>query len=333
MILECLIDYIGVTPSYGTPESGLHLNQLPGVTLAQIEMLNNADQASWVDLWNSIQIRASKTFMTSFTNFMNKKYRLKKITEQYQTSRVVNPATTYPPASELRGIFMDCFIVKSVFHYIPIEKVTVNLLNAGNFTLQIFGVGADGSTLTELDSFVVTGANAGENVVFVNKTYTDYRRIFIAYDATSITSVSTPLNSIDLNPQLLIAGPYAVFNHIYINGRISSGGTFTTQGLDTYGISTILGLKCSYEVFICANRQDLALAWWYLLGAELMIDRQYSDRVNRYTTVDIKKAKDLEELFRKKFENELETFVNSVSLTTDWCIDCDAQITRIQRIP
>ena len=54
--MDCLIDYIGVRytqtgtlPAPTAPESGLYINDLPGITVAQLSDINNSDQATFLD--------------------------------------------------------------------------------------------------------------------------------------------------------------------------------------------------------------------------------------------------------------------------------------------
>jgi hypothetical protein len=102
---------------------------------------------------------------------------------------------------------------------------------------------------------------------------------------------------------------------------------------ESYGITATLGLQCSFDVLVCNYRDNLAVAWWYLLGSELMKERIYTDRVNRYTTVDLDKARELTQSLYRDYMNELLTFVDSVDLQRDWCIDCDAIVKQVEALP
>lgn len=57
---------------------------------------------------------------------------------------------------------------------------------------------------------------------------------------------------------------------------------------------------CVDDAWVCTNREKLAMALLYFLGGELMQERLYSERINRYTTIDRDKA----ELMRADFEQE-----------------------------
>lgn len=338
--MDCLIDFVGLRYTAGStlpaatpPESGLYINDLPGITIAQLSDLSNSDQSGFLDLWAAVQRRSAKIFETAFTNAMARKFRLKKITEAFKLSQSVDPSASHPPVpGQLRGIYIDCFISKSAFHHIPVSTVGL-YLNApppAGFSLSVFEV--HDNNLDLLDSFVLAGPAAGWNTITVNKRYYDSRTLFIAYDASAISSASIPLNGYDLNPYLY--GNLAqFFSHIFINGATYSNGSFTQSTQDTYGLTATLGLQCAFDVLVCNYRQNLALAWWYLLGSELMKERLYTDRVNRYTTVDLDKARSLAPLLRADFMNELQTFCESVDLQRDWCIDCDGIVKQVEALP
>jgi hypothetical protein len=332
--MDCLIDYIGVrTTGQPVPESGLYINDLPGITIAQLSDINNSDQATFLDLWAAIQRRSSKIFETTFTNAMAKKFRLKKITEAFKLSQSVDPTTNYPAVSgQLRGIYMDCFVDKSAFHHIPISTVAVYLNSPAPSSFELFIYEVHDDTLTLLDTFTITSPVAGWNTILVNKKYYDSRTLYICYDSSAINSTSIPLDSYDLNPYLY-GDLSQFFSHIFINGATYTDGHFAQSTDETYGLTATLGLQCSFDVLVCNYKQNLAVAWWYLLGSELMKERIYTDRVNRYTTVDLDRARELTQRLYNDYMNELLTFVDSVDLMRDWCIDCDAIVKQVEFLP
>lgn len=66
---------------------------------------------------------------------------------------------------------------------------------------------------------------------------------------------------------------------------------------------------CDYDTLICNNKELLTNAWKYLLGTQLMIERLYSDRLNRFTTVDREMAKELKDFFQVEYEGYLKQAV------------------------
>lgn len=86
---------------------------------------------------------------------------------------------------------------------------------------------------------------------------------------------------------------------------------------------------CSFEDLLCSIKEDLTEALLYFLGANLMLERLYSDRLNRFTTIDREQAEELRGYFMAEFENNLETAINSI--TEEKISDCYECVSTIQR--
>lgn len=74
------------------------------------------------------------------------------------------------------------------------------------------------------------------------------------------------------------------------------------------------------DCFIDENAKLLATALWYLLGAEVMFERIYSVRLNRWTTLDRTKAKDLRAEYMDAFQAELSTAVAGIDIHDSECV-------------
>lgn len=75
------------------------------------------------------------------------------------------------------------------------------------------------------------------------------------------------------------------------------------------------------ECLIEENLGVMATSLWYLLGAELMFERASSARLNRYTTIEKGKAKELRDAYMQIFHDELTAAVNSIDLYESDCIE------------
>jgi hypothetical protein len=329
--MDCLLHYIGIRAAgQPQPESGLYINDLPGITLAQLSDINNSDQAAFTDLFSAVERRSARLFETAFTNAMSRKYRLRSMTEAYKLSETIDPAHSYAPISgELRGLYIKAQVPKSAFHHLPLGTVRLYLTAAADLDLKIYSVEDDDLLL--LDTFSLSGTE-GWNDIRVNKKYHDTRSLFIAYDASTITSPSLPLDSLDLDGYSFDLNTQYL-SPISISGATYSEEQFTSRTFDTYGISASISLACSYDTLVCNYRSQLAVAWWYLLGSELMRERIYTDRINRYTTIDLDKARELMQTLHDDYLHELQTFVDSIDLHRDRCIDCDAQVKQVDFLP
>lgn len=68
---------------------------------------------------------------------------------------------------------------------------------------------------------------------------------------------------------------------------------------------------------MCDNQADFADVWMYLLGNQLMLERIYSSRLNRYTTIDKEAAIELKDYYEAQYEKALDEAVKSVKIPDD----------------
>lgn len=78
---------------------------------------------------------------------------------------------------------------------------------------------------------------------------------------------------------------------------------------------------CDYEEIICANVIKLTVAWKYLLGNQLMLERLYSDRINYLTTVALQDAEKLRDHYQVEYEKALAQAARLVDVSS-CCLDC-----------
>ena len=66
-----------------------------------------------------------------------------------------------------------------------------------------------------------------------------------------------------------------------------------------------LNCDCDYDALICENLEVLTQSWKYLLGVWLLIFRINSNRLNRFTTVNIEQAKELKNYYQAEYDKFL----------------------------
>lgn len=78
------------------------------------------------------------------------------------------------------------------------------------------------------------------------------------------------------------------------------------------------------ECLILSNKEVLSTALWYLLGAEVMLTRRASSRINA-ATIDRNKPKELRAYFEDQFQKELSTAVASIDIHSSECFPEEEQ--------
>lgn len=351
--MECLRSYIGILGcGIAPPDSGMTINQLPGIEFANIEQIANADQVSYAGVWADIETRAIERFRLDvigrLSGFDNR-YKLRQIT---QTVDLGNAVTTILPASTNQsGLVIELnnpgdIFVCSNMQTLYVQSIQFYCVAAGAFTLIV----KDADLGTVLDTFPVTGI-IGWNVISTDKSYDGVSRISITVD-TTILSIAT----LDLQDFVLInfdnTGNFYGFgnNTLWFDygctGSAQVRGYQTdisyqnpVYGQNTFGISCVFSVRCTYNNVVCKNKRYFATAFRLCLGIELMTERIYSSRINRWTTVGAKEAALLRLEFELQYrggstkdgmhyEGELNKACSSIDLDlTDCCLEADAQIT------
>jgi hypothetical protein len=102
---------------------------------------------------------------------------------------------------------------------------------------------------------------------------------------------------------------------------------FTAAFNECYKLSDIDIVKC----IICENKQKIAVALWYYIGHEIMVERTSTDRLNRFTTIDLKKAKELRDLLIDRAEYELSAAVKGIDPYAGECLDAPLECNEMIR--
>lgn len=331
---SCLTDYVGLQGcGTTTPTSGVYVNSLYGVSLKAVELTADEEQVTFAGVWADVQQRASLRFFTLLRAELAKKYKLNGLQQSFNLTQTLGTLTT-AAAAKYRGVFVDLdgfvttqHLVKSNFQQINVQQIRVYLLAAVNTTVKIF----DAINGTELYSSALTGA-IGWNTIEVNQKFTK-RKLFICYNATTV-----------IGSELQVVS--GIWNNDYHDGGcgcnsgcegILYGGesaitttvveSAITKATDVFGISPIFSVECTYDALVCNNKEIFLNAWLYLLGVELLNERLYTIRINKYTTIDRPLAEKLRVEFETTFQEEMTNAVSGIDLNLcDCCIECNADV-------
>ena len=350
--MECFRDYIGLEGcTTTTPDSGLFINQLPGIELELFDKLADPQQLNFTGVFNDIQTRAIRRFKTDINSEFKKRYQLKSITQSIDIGKTVGTTTT-ASAVEYRGFTLELdrqggTTAFSNLQSIRIQELDLFFTSLNSTTIKIF----DMDLGTELHTQAVAApTNTGFTNIKIFKTFTA-RRLFVAYDATSLNGQLLDINLLNnaiLNGQGCASYSCGGNRNAEIRaGQATIASTITesdiTIGEDTFGLSGIFSVICDWETFVCNNRDTFANAWWYLLGIETMNERLYANRLNEFTTFDRQKAAELRKMYEIKYkggkiddiveEGELPLVLEGIDINlADYCIICNDEI-RFEETP
>jgi hypothetical protein len=89
---------------------------------------------------------------------------------------------------------------------------------------------------------------------------------------------------------------------------------------------------CDYTEILCVNKVRLKNAWRYLLAVQLMETRIYTDRINRYTTIDMDNARALLDHYTTKYLEALAQAVKLIDFSA-CCMDCGGNPQTVTWLP
>lgn len=343
--MHCFYDYIGIK-GYGSTEplSGLYINQLPGITLESIDKTAEKEQINFAGVWKDVQVRAWMRFEKDFRRALRNRFRLSALKASASIQPLINGDLVIEASEKYRGVVIDINNAlyeeffddalqdrsKGSFLSVYVDKIGITLKeDAASLVLKIFDVNGQ-----ELDTFTKANALAGYNEFVVMKKYFTHR-IFIAVDASAIDlpEATLPKKSIDTcYNSLLVIFPDCKPQVFGAEADKATPNTLTKTA-NTF-LNVAYSVVCDYSAIICNNRPEFTDVWMYLLGAELMLERMHSSRMNRYTTIDKEAAAELKDYFSVEYEKALKEAIDALEVSEEeCCIQCNPLITTREVLP
>ena len=133
------------------------------------------------------------------------------------------------------------------------------------------------------------------------------------------------LSGIADNDQVDVTG---VWEDVSKRAAIRFKTSFTSALNEKFHICKPDIIECIIEKY----KELLSVSIWYLCGAELMVERVNSDRLNRYTTIDRKRAIELRDYFYNEFDIELKQAVLSINPNDSECLPDEDHVEKINPI-
>jgi len=325
--MECLINYIGILDCGTPPESGLYINNLPGLNTEIIGAIADGEEITHKGVWSDVNKISARRFQTDIMVQLRKNYNVKRVKE---TIEFIPEASTSEPASaNYRGLLLGFDYQYFTFQAFIVSTVYLYSETAGSSTLKVFN--RQNVELYSKDVEVVQGLNSFQ----INQTFVS-DRLFVGFDFTNIDGFSSDISS---NVSSCFC---QVLNEVFCDtcnpsfgGATKSGATITTTSTNAHGVGILGSAGCDYSQIVCNQKQIFTSAWLYLLGNQLLIHLLNADRLNKYTTADVAKYNELKDYYQVMYEKSLEEAVLGIELDAmdDCCIECSPLVKSVQWLP
>jgi len=325
--MECLRNYIGILDCGTTPESGIYINNLPGINTEIVGAIADGEEKTHKGVWSDVNKISARRFQTDIMGKLRQTYKLKRLRQTFEF--IPEEGTSEIGSAEYRGLLLGFEYQYFTFQAFLISTVYLYSDTAGTSTLKIFN--RQNVELYSEAVDVVQGLNAFQ----VNQTFVS-DRLFVGFDFTNIDGFSSDITSnvSSCFCQALLDVFCDTCNPSF-QGATKSGAAITTTTSNAHGVGILGNAGCDYSQIVCNQKQVFTSAWLYLLGNQLLIHLLNADRLNKYVTADAAKYNELKDYYQVQYEIHLEEAVLGIELDAmdDCCIECNPLVKSVQWLP
>jgi hypothetical protein len=315
--MPCYSDYITIdstTPS----RSGLYIVNLPGVEISQLELLTKEDQADYEEFWAMIYKRAWDNLISDLSHSLQEKFFVDSKLVSRETSEFESGANV---STDLAGVTIEFNLPRYArLHIISVDVISEANYSSPEVTIDVYQDDENGDLLSTTSQEVTTG----RNTIFIDQDY-EVNKVFVAYDPSLYSFRSTENKR--------YTTPYISWD--CDSCRFDCGGyEGTVEQINSGGLNVKYNVYCSVEKFACENINLFKQAFYYRLGLELIIERRFGNKLNRYMTMTLERAEELTNWYNTQFLENLNRAVRSQNMSEDpYCFKCKELVSARSQTP
>ena len=280
-MIPILKGYIGLLDVTGNPVSGRYVNDLPGITTAEFELIRKKEDDAYdedslsIQAWEDIEKRAIKKLEQKL-NFWGSRYKRNfnyignNVTGQYTNTDSVPKGTSY------QGWLFKDF---TGHRDLSVHLQYIDLWSDSNIDSQIVIYNAATGDLIDSINHDFEANKINRVVIGKEYSFVQYPKIFVAYNDQDIGSYKAK--------NLFFGGIWNLSQKKIANTSSSIIDT-NMSAVDSTGQGMILSysIDCSWNNFVSQRIQLFEEPYLYLLGVEFCNERLYSERISQYTLLD-----------------------------------------------
>lgn len=324
--MECLQDIlckkrtiIGIKGFDGCnePESGLFINDIPGITLKNASAVVSEEHKSGLALLQNITTRAVQLVFEEFYAQATSKFQFNQVAE---TRELHNwDGTTLAPTSSERGLVVKRW--RSELAQIVVEGLWVKVKQSGSYEIKIY----DGPNTKSVVVVLIADQEVYVRVDYVAK----YEEIKILMSNATLNVYSGPLNRTNY-------GCSTCQGNWNGTGLYLAGWDGSKEDSNYYGIGVLASVRCFEENILCGLLKRMSFLFWYKAGIMYYEELLASNRLNPITIYTKEKAQEnidnLTLKYEKAFANFIPTIQNLIISTKGECFTCNPSIKYVNRI-
>ncbi len=319
--MNCLKDYIGLAGcGMDAPVSGRYINFLPGLPLESIDKMASQEKVNFAGVWSDVQDRTYSRMLMKLQQAMPN--RMKSLSGSINLGRVVDVDTTTLSGRDFFGFKIQSGGA-SIFYSIYLQQVSFySTESSGQFTIYVLD--KFGNLLYKKS--VTTGGVDWWNTIIIEQRFSqDTIYVLCGIDSApqQLVSMEVPTAT---NQDFCdcIKKCCSECDDVAVSAVTYNDDDVFVEGENTFGLTGVFSMQCTYERLLCDNREYFADVWSYLLASELLVERKFSSRLN-FWKINTEETESLIKYYDQRFEEALEMAVRGITLDmSDCCIECQA---------
>jgi hypothetical protein len=333
--MNCWDNLIGISKvcDATTPVSNLYVNNLTGISIENINSIHNSEH----DSGYSLILEKIDFSIEQIKQHLRGHYNTQMINNSVLTSGVkgfYNETSTTKSVLSSRIYGIKLKINLNAYSELNVNSVTIRTTAAETGNILII----DLYTGDILDTIAFTTAGNEYTKIILNKTYPNkkqYLNLFIAYQLDNNNNVfdSTLYRNGSCGDCFNNTDSYFVYQSGYLDGALQKIDSNLQNSSSTFGLSVDYNLSCSSEPLICNMANMFAYPLLYKVGAELMQELKYSDRLNSYVILNNATASELYDLYNNEYMSSMNAILNNMKVPNDVCFGCKPKMTYTAVIP
>jgi hypothetical protein len=312
---------IGIDKNIDTPESGLFITDLPGVTLRLADAANQDELSGYKLIEDRIKF-AKLSIQARLRDHLKDKFKVNTVIENGTVGfrkKNIKPVST--ESGKLKGF------------RIRINQYPYLKLNIHSITLD----GVNDIYVYDLMSNTLLDTIEVDNYRQINKSYSTKRQrlsLFICTDSdVPVTETSVGKISGCAPCANSISNRYISFNGAKIDNALTKIDSNIQANTGTHGISIEYTLSCDLEPFIENLGNLMAYPLLYRSGVELMKELKHSRRLNSIILIDANKNQAMLEEFEEEYERSITSLLHNMKTPTDICFSCNSKVQKVVQLP
>jgi len=327
--MDCFNNLIGITGKCASdsPESVYNLNDLPGVSLFNVESGISSEANTAVSYLERIKnVLAPQMVVDEVRNRLSPNYEMKSVVEQDILGVWKDNLQTQ--AAQAYKVGVNISITKKPYLALDITRIGLMVQSSGAVNVEVIDL-ISGQTL---DTISVTAVAGVPTYIDLSKTYYTRKQnlnLFIGYDATALGGYKTDLAKGFCSG---CSSTYKKGSFMAVKGsKIATGDQAIDENLvsmaGTGGVNLTYSVRCAVEPFICSIRQVLATAILYKCGELIMQEmRSPNNRLNSTVAVHGEDFERLQIDYEEKYSETMKGVLQNLQLPKDQCFKCKQRV-------